>query len=388
MISDSQQATSTGARWGDTPWQVPIELAPTAPPPRCEVVVIGGGFAGLSTAYHLALRGVRVAVLEAGPLGAGASGRTGGLVLEGTAAGPLEQVDACLETIASVVARADIACDLTLGGCRQVRHEAAAAGRRPGWRDGDGWIVVTGTEPGGTVDPGKLVAGLAAAARRGGAELCPGVAVHALAARNARGYRVICDGGVEIEAEQVVVALNAYAAQLVRLPHELHAALTLALCTAPVDAAFLEAIGFADPAPFYTLDLPYLWGRWVPDGRLIFGAGLIFPDDGDVRGVDLGEPSAAHSMAHLEERVRALHPALAAIDVTHRWGGPIAFRREGAPFLGRVPGAPGVIVCAGCAGHGVALSVRVGQLITAAVVDGAPFPAWGALPPTCDLRAN
>ena len=40
---------------------------------------------------------------------------------------------------------------------------------------------------------------------------------------------------------------------------------------------------------------------------------------------------------------------------------------------------PGVITYAGCAGHGVALGVRIGQLIAAAIVDGEPLPAWGAL---------
>jgi glycine/D-amino acid oxidase-like deaminating enzyme len=217
--------------------------------------------------------------------------------------------------------------------------------------------------------------------------LCTGVPVHALAAGGERRYRVHAGSGVEVEVEQVVATLNAYAMQLVELPHELHAALTLALCTAPLDDAVLAAIGLDDRMPFYTLDLPYLWGRCVPDGRLIFGAGLIFPSDGDVRGVDLAQPNAAQSITHLEGRVRALHPALAAVPVTHRWGGPIAFRREGAPLLGRVPGAPGVILCARCAGHGVALSVRIGELIAAAVVDGAPLPGWGAVPPSCALRA-
>jgi glycine/D-amino acid oxidase-like deaminating enzyme len=112
---------------------------------------------------------------------------------------------------------------------------------------------------------------------------------------------------------------------------------------------------------------------------VVFGAGLVFPHDGDVRGVALDASEAAESMARLEARVRGLHPALAAVPVTHRWGGPIAFPPGGTPILSRVPGAPGVITYAGCAGHGIALSVRVGQLIAAAIADGTPLPGWGAL---------
>ena len=50
------------------------------------------GLTGASTAYHLARRGIAATIFEAGRVGDGASGRTGGLVLEGTAAGPLEEV--------------------------------------------------------------------------------------------------------------------------------------------------------------------------------------------------------------------------------------------------------------------------------------------------------
>jgi gamma-glutamylputrescine oxidase len=84
-------------------------------------------------------------------------------------------------------------------------------------------------------------------------------------------------------------------------------------------------------------------------------------------------------MRRLEARVRGLHPALADVAVTHRWGGPIAFRAGGIPIFDRLPDQPGVIAYAGCAGHGVALGVRIGQLVTAAIVDGEPLPRWGRL---------
>jgi glycine/D-amino acid oxidase-like deaminating enzyme len=345
-------------------------------PRRFEVAVIGAGFAGLSAAYHLARRGVRVVALDAGALGAGASGRTGGLVLEGTAAGPLDGVEHCLDAMATVVAEADIDCDLELTGCRQVCHTSAATDP-PRWRDGDTWIGTSGTEPGGTIDPGKLLAGLARAAQDAGAAIHTHTPARSIAP-SAAGQRIGVDTGALI-AERVVVALNAYATLLLERPLRVRNALTLALCTAAVDAAPLKAIGLADGVPFYTVDLPYLWGRRARDGRLVFGAGLIFPPDGDVHGVDLRHPEGAESMRRLEARVRQLHPALADVAVTHRWGGPIAFRAGGVPIFDRLPEQPGVIAYAGCAGHGVALGVRIGQLVAAAIVDGEPLPHWGRL---------
>ncbi|MDH5310361.1 MAG: FAD-binding oxidoreductase, partial [Gammaproteobacteria bacterium] len=46
---------------------------------QCEVAIIGGGYSGLSAAYHLARDyGIQATVLEAGHIGWGASGRNGG----------------------------------------------------------------------------------------------------------------------------------------------------------------------------------------------------------------------------------------------------------------------------------------------------------------------
>src|SRR5262249_41643370 len=74
--------------------------------------------------------------------------------------------------------------------------------------------------------------------------------------------------------------------------------------------------------------------------------------------------------------------------VVARWGGPIAFTPQRAPVLGRLPDIPDVIVSAGCAGHGIALGVRVGQLVAEAIVEGVPLPAWGALPGAPPTRSG
>jgi glycine/D-amino acid oxidase-like deaminating enzyme len=138
-------------------------------------------------------------------------------------------------------------------------------------------------------------------------------------------------------------------------------------------------MGLADRTPFYTADLPYLWGRVVADGRLVFGAGLVHPADGDVRTVRFAEPAVREALRRLESRVRGLHPTLARIAIADRWGGPIAFRRGAVPIVSRLPDAPRVVVCTAYAGHGFALGVRIGQLVGDAIVDGEDLPAWGAM---------
>ncbi|MEQ9126356.1 MAG: FAD-dependent oxidoreductase, partial [Alphaproteobacteria bacterium] len=66
-------------------WTHTAEPAPETPPLQgdaaADVVVVGGGFTGLSTALHLAEKGASVVVLEAGGPGFGASGRNNAQVI-------------------------------------------------------------------------------------------------------------------------------------------------------------------------------------------------------------------------------------------------------------------------------------------------------------------
>ena len=67
-----------GTYWEATAGPEPAGLEPLAGDTACEVAIVGGGYTGLSCAYHLARHGIGAVVLEAGPIGWGASGRNGG----------------------------------------------------------------------------------------------------------------------------------------------------------------------------------------------------------------------------------------------------------------------------------------------------------------------
>jgi len=375
-MSGGRSTRVTDSNWGRSPWDADPGLARTNLREHVEVAVIGAGLTGVSAAYHLARRGVGVALLDAGTVGAGASGRTGGLVLEGTAAGNLEGVAACVDTLRHVVDEAEIACDLRLGGVWELEHRRGPSPCAALWPDGETMLCIAGREPGGSVDAGALLRGLAVAAHRAGAAIHEHVAVQAI---EPDATILLRTTGGTMRAEHVIVALGAYVTSLVPLPVPITPALTLALATAPLSDAALGDMGLEARDPFYTTDLPYLWGRVVADGRLILGAGLVHPTDGDVRSLTLGDTVVRESLCRLETRVRGLHPALARTEITARWGGPIAFRRGAVPIVARLPGASPVITCTAYAGHGIALGVRVGQLVSEAIVDGVALPAWGEM---------
>lgn len=359
--------------WGATPWRVDVHAAQPPLPARCRVAVVGGGLAGCSTAWHLATRGLEPVLLEAGLLGAGASGHTGALVLEGTAAGPLPGADNCLASVSEVVRALGAECDLRLPGCDLLAHADDPGPSPRRWRDDGRWLRVDGVEPGGTMDVGRVLAALARSALHAGATLHQHTRVTRLepgALHTTRG---------RLDAEQIVLAVNAWTATLVPLPVQFGVALTLALATAPLAPAVHDALDLAHGRPFYTLDLPYLWGRLLGDGRVVFGSGLVWARDGRPESAGVEHPQARDAFARLEARVRGLHPLLANVAVDARWGGPIAFPERRPPFLGAHPDLPRVLVTGGFAGHGVALAVHAGRLLAAAVTEGAPLPSWGAL---------
>ena len=142
-------------------------------------------------------------------------------------------------------------------------------GRSPiQWPD-SGNLRVVNVVPGGTLDPGKQVSGLARAAVRLGANI-----VESCEAKQIRWNdppEMQFEGG-RLRAEKVLLATNALSAELSGLRSVAHPKLTLAARTAPMREKQIEAIGLAARKPFYTMDFPYLWGRLCPDNSIIWGA--------------------------------------------------------------------------------------------------------------------
>jgi len=339
-------------------------------------VIVGGGLTGGSAAYHLAKMGIRAVLFESGLIADGASGRTGGLVLEGTAAGILDSVDACVPGLKRLVDEVEIDCELVLPGCWEIEHRLAAPTRMLPWSDDGRPVAIVRTVSGGVVQPAALTIGIAQAAARLGAIICEQSPVTRISPGPELSLEV---GGQRIRPGHIVVATNAWINAMLFDITSLHSSLTFACATEPLDAASLAAIGLAEGVPFYTSDLPYLWGRTMRDGRVIFGAGLVFGEPPELEETDVREGSSGAVLDRLQKRVRGLHPALRETRFDAAWAGPIAFAEDSIPLLGPHPVNPRVLVSGGYAGHGVALSVRAGELLALAIAKNLPLPKWGSL---------
>jgi glycine/D-amino acid oxidase-like deaminating enzyme len=369
--------------WGTPPWRVDFTPAAHPIPKKIDIAIIGGGFTGLAAAAWLRLLAPEktVALFEASRIGAGASGRTGGMALAETAAGDLPELGDVLTGFAGILERLGVECDLALPGAWEIGRSGGDA-RSPIHWDDSGTVRVVQEVPGGTLDPGKLVSGLARTAESRGALIFENMPVARIDWSD-RPELILAGnpaGAVAVRTGKILLATNAHALSLAGIAQGAHPRLTLAALTAPICDENLEAAGLAARKPFYTVDLPYLWGRVRADNSIIWGAGLVSaPDELDVARVDIERAESAEMFRALERRVRNLHPALRSVAFTHRWGGPILFREGWVPVFDWHPASRDAIVLGAYAGHGVALSSYLGAWAAEVLLGLQGLPSWGGL---------
>jgi glycine/D-amino acid oxidase-like deaminating enzyme len=371
--------------WGTPPWQIDFRPPAKPLPEVTDVAVIGAGFSGLAAAAWLRLLAPEkfVVVLEAGRIGHGASGRTGGMALEGGAADDLSGLEDVLGGLRKILDRLEVECDLSLPGAWEIARRGGSKESPIAWND-SGTLRVVNEVPGGTLDPGKLVSGLARACDRLGA----------IIAQNRKVERVkwgseaeIHFAGGRLRARKALFATNGLSLGLSGMREGTVPKLTLAALSSPLSEKQLEEIGLAQRKPFYTVDFPYLWGRVCNDNSLVLGAGLLdAPESDDLEEVNVAAPDATRMFASFERRVHGLHPALKDCRFTHRWGGPILFREGWRPVFARHPASENGIVLGAYAGHGVALSSFLGVWAAEALLGKRSLPEWGAITATGKVR--
>ena len=384
----------------------PAVHAPPLPGGRtASIAVVGAGFTGLSTALHLAGRGVDTVVLDAGQPGWGASGRNGGQVNPGLKHEPSQILrdfgpelgarmvalsGAAPQTVFDLIERHQIEAEAHRGGTIRAAmrppalrniHAAAAEQQARGCPaeplDAAAMERLTGTRRyiggaidrrGGSVNPLGYARGLAQAAINAGAAVHGATPVTRIR-QQAGGWRLDTPNGT-VQAERVVLATNGYTDGLwPGLRRTLVPAFSAIAATAPLPPDVAERIMPGRPVLYEiaSLTVYYRLDRW---GRLLMGGRSVSRDTSD----------PAH-YRRLVAYAHRLFPAIAGVEWTHFWNGQLAITPDHYPHLHEP--APGVIAALGYNGRGVAMATADGGRGSRAACWALPTAPWRCPSPAC-----
>ena len=352
-------------------------------PDSADVVVIGGGYAGINAARELARRGVKVTLLEAMTLGFGASTRNGGIVHAGYKWGPRELMQRYGEetgralyqetldgyqTVKRLIADEAIDCDFREVGHLELAYAPAhvedlqhAAGSlalmgietafvpRERIRDeigSDAYFAALVVEGSGLIHPGRYFAGLAAAADRAGADLHEGTRARAIRRQGDGRFVVETERGA-ILAGDVFVATNGYTDGVApALRRRIIPIGSYIIASEPLPEELAREISPKGRSFFDTKNFLYYW-HISADRRMIFGGRASFMPT-----------SIDRTAAILHKGLLEVHPQLAGYRIDYAWGGNVGFTFDRMPHIGRTK--DGVAYAMGCCGTGVALMTQLG----------------------------
>jgi gamma-glutamylputrescine oxidase len=387
---------------------LPPAVAPLAVDTDADVVVIGGGFTGLSCAYYLCktLPGKRIALLEASVCGNGASGRNGAMVLTMTEStymrlGEDPAIDRRLyeltagniHTLESLATDHGIDCELERNGALQTLEsgeQVAAAiafcarARDLGFpfefwnRERTAAAIGTNAyagalfDPGGAqVHPGKLVGLWKAAATRAGVEIyehTPVIdiqenAIHEI--KTAAGHRV--------RTPVLVLATNAYTSRVGYLRRAVAPIFDYVAITPVLSEAQIAAAGWKLQIPFNDSRTEVYYAGLTRDRRIHFGGGPV--DYSFNNGVRV-RPDTAARYSHIHREFVRLFPALADVGFESAWTGSVDMSVDGSPSVGTLGRHRNILYGIGFSGHGVNLTSVFGRIIADLTADRGARWAW------------
>lgn len=315
---------------------------------QADLAVVGGGFLGLWAALIAKERDPqrRVVLVESQQLGWAASGRNGGFceatLTHGEENGlrrwpqEMQQLDAMglanLDAIERALQRYDIDCDYERSGVLTVAvepHQVDWIRGGPGFLDQGGVraevnspIFLAGAwdrEGCAMLHPGKLAAGLAAAAARLGVEFFEHTAANGI--RDEGGHVVVACKQGQVRAKQAVLATNAFPSLLRRWRLHTIPVYDYVLMTEPLSAAQLAAIGWSNRQGLTDMANQFHYYRITRDQRILFGGyDAIYHYGGRV---DAAHEQRPASFQRLASHFFTTFPQLEGLRFSHRWAGAI-----------------------------------------------------------------
>jgi len=412
---------SANVRWPNSLWAAVTPVGPELPEligaAEADVIVVGGGFTGLSTALHLREAGVDVAIVEAVEPGWGASGRNNGQVIPTLSRPDPEDIVAkhgaagerfvgllrdCASTLFDVARRYQIQAEQEQAGWVQPVHSPGrikiAERRVRQWskfgapvellsRDevwkmlgSEAWFGGFWNKTGGHINPLALARGLARVVLEQGGRIYARSPAVSFERRNNR-WMVKTERG-EISGRALVMATNAYTGEFSKalmpdIAHEVMPILSWQMATQPLSDEARKTVIPGRQAMSDTHGELY-FARYDARNRLVTGGAVIGPGNKPER-----------LKARVTERLQRLWPQIGPVEFDYVWNGYVGMTTDFFPRIHRL--GPDAYGWTGCNGRAVALAIALGDELSKAVrgvaekdlalpfSEPVPIPAHGLL---------
>ncbi len=363
---------------------------------KCDVAVVGGGFAGIATAYYLkkAQPSLKVVVLEGHVIGYGASGRnagfamtTFGLMMSITRAffGPEktrqshQYMEKSVDLVGELVAEHKLDCDYERPGFLRIATTPAYVKRikeevelvKSLGLEGVDWIEADEVqkrvksplymgawwEPRcALVNPARLAREMKRVVLKYGAEVYERTPVTEIK-RTQLNFSIKTPGGT-VTAEKIALATNAYSLAIPELKAMQQPVWTYIVLTEPLNKEHLAELGWQGREGIEDYRNLVHYYRLTPENRLLMGGRDVIVKYGANMDHDMN-PAV---FAQLEQDIVDFYPCLKGIKITHKWGGPVSVPLDMVPALGYL-GDKRAVYSLGCMGHGVSLTHLNGQVM-------------------------
>ena len=363
---------------------------------KCNVAVVGGGFAGIATAYYLkkVQPSLRVAVLEGWVIGWGASGRNAGFAM--TTFGLMMSItkmlfgaektrqshrymERAVDIVGELVAEHKLECDYERPGFLRIATTPAYVKRikeevhlvKELGLTGVDWIEADEVqkrvksplymgawwEPRcSLVNPAKLAREMKRVAVKYGAEVYERTPVTEIK-RSAQGFTVKTPKAT-VSAEKIVLATNAYSLAIPEMRAMQQPVWTYIVLTEPLSKSQLDDMGWQGREGIEDYRNMVHYYRLTPDNRLLMGG----RDIALTYGANMDKDMNPKIFAQLEKDIVDFYPCLKDLKITHRWGGPVSVPMDMIPALGYL-GDKRAVYSLGCMGHGVSLTHLNGEVM-------------------------
>ena len=382
---------AANAHWPDSLWAAVTPGGPDLPEligaETADVIVIGGGFTGLSTALHLREAGVDVAVVEAVEPGWGASGRNNGQVIPTLSRPDPDDIIArhgvvgerfvallcdSASMLFDVARRHGIDAEQEQAGWVQPVHSPGRIGiaerRVRQWskfgapvellsRDrvsemlgSDAWFGGFWNRSGGHINPLALARGLARAVLQQGGRIYARSPALAFERRNDRWHVKTAKG--EISGRALLVATNAYSGEFApslvsQIAREVIPVLSWQMATQPLSDNIRKTIIPGRQAMSDTHGELY-FARYDARNRLVTGGAVIGPGD-----------KAERLKRRVAARLQRLWPQIGEVGFDYVWNGYVGMTTDFLPRIHRL--GPDAFGWTGCNGRAVALTIALGR---------------------------